>query len=175
MSCAPLRESGEVGKRGLCSKGNEVKGLEYHGVIIPPSCGHLASFIGQKEALGYWLVSCDEVEEIEMRLPSFLQEAANPSSTAQPSPTNHNFYNSNNISKVIANLSQYKRQYLGVTLLGGKKCIIINCFLPGDYPEFHANWLKKWVATCDGGYYYWVVHYYPEDRRFQYFAVNPVA
>ena len=55
------------------------------------------------------------------------------------------------IPKILENLNEYKRQYLGIINQDGSKIICINYFFGADSENF-PYWKKEVVFVFDGGY-----------------------
>ncbi len=112
----------------------------------------------QPPSTAAWLPSQEEVEELEARLPQFLE--------------------SQNLSiarEIRDSLASYRRQYLGV-VQESRRVIYVNAFCSHSRADDDTEqWKQVYVFVMDGGACYFQVCYDPETKRFFRFTVNGVA
>jgi hypothetical protein len=82
----------------------------------------------------------------------------------------------NFLYEVGPNLSEYKRQYLGVTFKGKKYLLLsfIHASCISD-PSIKKTWRHGWVEVMDGGDLFWEVLYDPATGTFSEWECNGYA
>jgi hypothetical protein len=103
-----------------------------------------------------WTPSLDQIKELEYILPSWLA-----SSDHKDSP------------KILANLNNYKRQYMGF-IKNGNKYIYVNAFCD-VFAKENKNWQTEYVLVWDGGSCFFQIVYDLINRVFIEFYVNGEA
>jgi hypothetical protein len=106
---------------------------------------------------GAWLPSQAQVEDLEARLPLFLELMNVP-------PTR----------KLRDSLSTYRRQYLGF-VENGRHIIFVNFFCPHYSLGPADRWKQELIFVADGGLCYFQVCYDPESKLFFRLVWNSVA
>ena len=146
---------------------------------------------------GVWIPSENLVRKAELRLPTALDQispepkvirrfyvpqyytpkGATPVASPGHQRVEDNIADSledNFLYEVEPLLSNYKRQYLGVTYKG-KKYLLIS-FIDGFYitgdAELKEEWRRRWIAVLDGGDAFWNVLYDPATEKFSEWECN---
>jgi hypothetical protein len=137
----------------------EFRRVNAQGVIIPAE-------IAKKEATGYWYTQFwtptdRDIQDLEMRLPTFLKEEARRRSRDR---------DKNDPVEVGRNLKDSARQYIGV-FWRGRKFIFVNGFPLHE----RFDWTRQFVLVSDGGSAFWSVLYDVERKTFEQLSVNGVA
>lgn len=64
-------------------------------------------------------------------------------------------------AKILEHLEGYRYQVFGVIVEGERRLYV--SFLPGaDWDSFgdrHEDWMERTIATSDGGFWYWSIHF----------------
>lgn len=129
--------------------------LQYEGVILtnPQICD--------------WVPSEALVAEFEVGLVQFLDLISNDSNNQTGE------YNAEKLQFVLANLKNYKRQYIG-KIIDGRKVIYCN-FLTLLDDHMRDNWLKNYLVILDGGAYFFDVMYDVQTKVFFELMINGEA
>lgn len=134
-------------------------------------------FVSWERVAGYWTPTRDMVESLEARLRSALEHAREVPESLDRLCKGHPqraAYVSREIGGILARLGEYRRQYIGVVLVGGRRRILVNCF-PGsgtDSDDSYGYWKAQWVLVDDGGNWYWRIQYDAERNEFAEFDSN---
>ena len=132
--------------------GNEmVKTDDFEGVIFSAENAATTRVANQGES--YWTPSQMEVLPLENRLGLYLQQTA---PRTYPGP--------------LRDLSEYKRQYLGV-LANGQRVIHVNFFCNAH----GLDWSQEFVFVTDGGSCYFEVKYNVETGEFSDLSIHGEA
>jgi hypothetical protein len=112
------------------------------------------------DAEDYWTPTLQDVERIEPRMRAFLQSARGLPSTSYPEE----------IDKVLAHFSEFRRQYVGIVVNGAKR-ILVNSFPRRDVLGCDVA-DRTFVIAADGGFWFWRVVYDIETGQFLSFDAN---
>jgi hypothetical protein len=182
--------------------GHKIQGENFEGVIaVPAMMSDFSHCEGSILGTGIWTPSPELVREAEGKLPKAVDVKAtppkivasyyvpafySPKGGAPVGSPGHQRLESNLPDSIEQNnflydvrpiLSEYKRQYLGVTYQG-KRYLLIDfvhaaCF--SDDPYIKKNWGHRWIATLDGGDLFWDVLYDPVSGTFSEWQCNGSA
>src|SRR5262249_40992071 len=159
LKIALLCAAGVTAVPAFAGEFRQVNGISAQGVIIPAD-------LAKKEALGswyaeFWTPTDQDIKELEMRLPKFLQDEAKRRSQD---------LDKSEPVEVYHNLKTSARQYAGV-FWRGRKFIFVNGFpLRHDF-----DWKRQFVLVSDGGSDFWTLLYDVERQSFDQLSVNAVA
>ena len=129
----------------------ELRTVVYQGVIIDADKAAqlkaLASFVTDHD--GYYTLMNEDVVTLENHLPAYLQKEA---------------------PDIAANLSQYKRQYIGFWRQG-KPYVLINAFCD----DLGMDWQNEIVDVLDGGDCFFNVEYNMAEASFARLRIHGEA
>jgi hypothetical protein len=120
---------------------------QYTAVIISGDAAAQSGFLFDKAVTGYWEPSLDDISKAEERIRQYLV-------SAQDDP-NLDTYHRESAAFIVANLEQYRHQYLGIVVDGAKRIWCNSFFSDRSFPD----WERVPVCVLDGGRYFWQIEY----------------
>jgi hypothetical protein len=150
---------------------------DYLGAIMSADAALEASFLFGSDVDGVFVLSSADVETLESRLPTVLEEASrDPARVATVRSTGHRQFLSAEIDSISKRLGEYRRQYFGV-LKGERRFIYANFFpLPNsDSHDSFEDWRVSIVSVDDGGNNYWHIWFDIDSGQFSGFESNGYA
>jgi hypothetical protein len=174
--------------------GKVIKGPGFEGVICTPAMlrkdNPKFTWYGAQDM---WTPLSNTIEEAERALPGAVAKLTEPKRNRVNYPkfytaksgSNLNFNNrpdlipsresdSDFLYQVAPFLSQFKRQYLGLTIKG-KKVLLMSFFPdPASFsdPTYLGDWKHDWVMVLGGDWNFWTVIYDPSTGYFSDWRCN---
>jgi hypothetical protein len=132
------------------------------GVIFSAKQTRTDAFSPFRNQEGTWTPSRDQITELESALPSGIASSSKRDLKS--------WRNEGGLKKILANLGDYKRQYLGFDK-DGKQYIYVNAFC-SDYAMGGKSWIHNFIKVFDGGSCFFQIVYDPVKKVFLRFNVN---
>ena len=169
---------------GLVGSGEENRSVRLeHGagaVILPAWRGEQVRWLGYQDAVAYWTPTPAQVAVLESGLRAALERGLERPETLDDYAREHPDFADwlrGELTRILARLDDYRRQYVGVIDARGRKRILTRCFAG---PAFGGGfdferWTDEIVVVSDGGCWYWRIDYDVESGEFSDFDSNGYA
>jgi hypothetical protein len=136
---------------------------EYTGVLVSRNGALAFGYLFDGASTEFWEPSVDDVSSAEVCIRRFLV-------STQTDPK-LDAYQKENVTFILENLEEYRRQYVGI-VVDGEKRIWCNLFFVDDsFPD----WKRVPVDVDDGGNHFWQIEYILPNDDCIHFRVHGTA
>jgi hypothetical protein len=153
-----------------------IQAAGYMGVIFSePMAAQAVRSLGVT-ASSFWTPMPEDVARLESGLRAPLERALEAPELldAHSTTSERRVWISRTIAKILEQLPQYRRQYIGLVAPDGTRRVLVNCF-PGagvDPADFYDRWRHSVVAADDGWYRFWRIQFNVDNGRYLEFDSN---
>ena len=134
---------------------------EYTGVIFSENAAREFGFLFGEGSTEYWEPSISDVSKAEKCIRQALV-------SVQQDP---NAYQKEDAAFILENLTEYRRQYVGIVVAGEKRIWCNAFFFDDSFPD----WMNAPVYVLDGGRDFWQIEYVLHDDECINFHIHGEA